>query len=69
MKNRKDRISVLKNFSKQKIMICGIQDPIVSFNDCKTMAYETKSDLEILDGGHMGLIENFNEIVKIVTLS
>ena len=67
MKDRKDRISVLKEFSGEKLMICGINDPVVPYKVSKTLAKETLTSIIKLNGGHMGMIENFNEIVKIVT--
>jgi pimeloyl-ACP methyl ester carboxylesterase len=69
MKNREDRTSVLKNFRGGKMMICGRYDPLIPFELSTTLANETLTPLIKLNGGHMGMIENFNEIVKIVTLS
>jgi pimeloyl-ACP methyl ester carboxylesterase len=65
MKIRKDQTSFLKNFNKVKIMISGIQDPLISSESSKTVALQTNSELIMVSGGHMGMIENFNEIVKI----
>lgn len=66
MKNRKDRTSVLKKFKGEKMMICGINDPVVPYKASKTLALQTLTPMIKLDGGHMGMIENFDEIVKIV---
>lgn len=67
MKNRKDRTFVLKNFSKEKIMICGSKDPIVPYKTAKILALQTLTTVLKLNGGHMGMIENFDKIVKIYT--
>lgn len=67
MKNRKDRTMDLKNFRGEKLMICGINDPIVPFEDAKTLAKETLTKFSTLNGGHMGMVENFDKIVKIIT--
>ncbi|MFT5436886.1 MAG: hypothetical protein ACI840_001537, partial [Ulvibacter sp.] len=32
-----------------------------------TLAKETLTPIIKLNGGHMGMVENFNEIVKIIT--
>ena len=69
MKNRKDRTSVLKDFQGGKMMICGRNDPIIPYKVSTKQAKETSTPITTLNGGHMGIIENFNEIVKIVTLS
>ncbi|GHC45689.1 alpha/beta fold hydrolase [Ulvibacter litoralis] len=67
MKNRKDRTTILKNFSKEKILICGKNDLIVPYETSKTLASHTLSKLIELDGGHMGMVENLKEITKIYT--
>ena len=67
MKNRKDRTSVLKNFQGEKMMICGLYDPIIPYTVSTIQANETFTPIIKLNGGHMGMIENFNEIVEIVT--
>jgi pimeloyl-ACP methyl ester carboxylesterase len=65
MKIRKNRISVLKNFRNVKIMICGIQDPLLALESSKNEALQTNTHLILVSGGHMGMIENFDQIVKI----
>jgi len=65
MKNRKDRSLILKELKTEKIMICGNIDPIIPFEVAKTLALESGTKLKKLAGGHMSLIENFDETVKI----
>jgi pimeloyl-ACP methyl ester carboxylesterase len=67
MKNRKDRTAVLKNFIGGKMMMCGRYDPVVSYEVSTALANETLTPIITLNGGHMGLIENFDEIVNIIT--
>ena len=67
MKNRKDRTSVLKNFSGNKLMICGINDPIIPIYVSTAVASDTLTPIIKLNGGHLGVLENFNEIVQIIT--
>lgn len=66
MKDRKDHIRTLKDFSKPKFMICGIADPILPIQECKKIAESTNSKLFELEGGHMSHLENFNILVKIL---
>jgi len=65
MKTRKDRSLILKEFQKEKIMICGIDDPIIPFEVSKSLSLQTGAILKKVTGGHMSLVENFHEIVKI----
>jgi pimeloyl-ACP methyl ester carboxylesterase len=67
MTNRKDRTSVLKKFQGRKMMICGRNDPLIPYHVSTTLAKETFTPIITLNGGHMGMIENFNELHKIVT--
>lgn len=67
MKARKDRTQVLKIFNKEKIMICGIDDPIINYNEAKILALRTLSQFKKIDGGHMCMIENYNETIKFIT--
>ena len=66
MKNRKDRTIVLKNFSGKKYLICGEIDPIISYKEVKKAALQSNSTLLNVKSGHMSLIENIDEIIKIM---
>ncbi len=66
MKDRKDRTLVLKNFGNKKYIICGKQDPIVPFSVSEKIALDTNSELIVLDGGHMNVIENLKEMINFV---
>ena len=67
MKNRPDRTKVLKNFNRNKIIICGDDDPVVPFSISKEISKVTDSKLITLLGGHMSWIENTEELLKLYT--
>jgi pimeloyl-ACP methyl ester carboxylesterase len=66
MKNRKDCSRILETFQGAKYIICGSSDPVVPLSESKAIAKATKAQLKIVQGGHMILIENYAEFVKIV---
>lgn len=66
MRDRKDRIAVLKQLDRPKMLICGENDPIVPIQHSKKLASTTKTPIEILAGSHMSWLENPLQIVKIV---
>lgn len=66
MKIRKDRTSILKQFGKDKIMICATKDPIVPFSVSEIWAKFCDTELKKVSGGHMSHIENKDEIVKML---
>ena len=68
MRDRKDRTSVLKNFSKKKLIIAGIEDQIVPFSDIQHISEVTNTPLISIDAGHMSWIENKTEMLKIYVL-
>lgn len=66
MRDRKDRSDILQQFKKVKLMICGSDDAIIPIQQSKTAATYCKTPIKVIEGGHMLLTENLNEIVKIV---
>ena len=66
MKDRKDRAGILKNFRGNKILICGIKDTVVPFEDSKRAATYTNATLISVASGHMTLIENVKESMNFV---
>ncbi|TYA60080.1 alpha/beta fold hydrolase [Formosa maritima] len=62
MKIRKDRTKFFKNLPVKKLVIIGIQDPIINPNAIKKQL--KKSDVEIIEfpDGHMSHIENMKEL-------
>ncbi len=66
MKDRTDRTSVLKTYSGKKVMVCGDKDPLIPLSESQNIAKKTKTKLKVVDAGHMILIENWDEFLKIV---
>tara|TARA_R100000306_G_scaffold5273_2_gene7696 strand:+ start:7753 stop:8523 length:771 start_codon:yes stop_codon:yes gene_type:complete len=66
MIDRKDRTDVLANFDKEKVMVCGNEDPIMSISDSKKNSEKTNTQLIQLEGGHMSWLENADEMHKIL---
>lgn len=66
MKHRKNRTQILKNFSQEKFFICGIEDPIIPISTSEKLAKLSKAKLFRVEGGHMSVYENYEEIVKIL---
>ena len=66
MKERKDRTFVLKNYSGKKFMLSGDKDPLISLSEAQNIAKKTKTELKVVDAGHMILIENWDKFHKIV---
>lgn len=66
MKNRPDRVGVLKKFNGQKLLACGDKDTIIPISESKAAASTTNSSLKIVNASHMILIENWSEFVKIM---
>ncbi|EDM45526.1 hydrolase of the alpha/beta superfamily protein [unidentified eubacterium SCB49] len=69
MRDRKDRTSVLANFSKQKLIIAGIDDQLLPINDAKYISKITNTPLKIIDAGHMSWIENKEEMLNSMLLN
>ncbi|PJC08627.1 MAG: alpha/beta hydrolase, partial [Flavobacteriaceae bacterium CG_4_9_14_0_8_um_filter_34_30] len=66
MKIRKDRTTILKNFSKPKYIITGIQDPIMPIVQQKKLAKKCGCSFIKISGGHMSSIENRQEMLNFV---
>ncbi|MEZ4778272.1 MAG: alpha/beta hydrolase, partial [Flavobacteriaceae bacterium] len=64
MRDRKSRTFILKEFSKEKWLICGENDPIIPVTSSKSISKKTNTNLKILLGSHMSWLENEAEIVK-----
>lgn len=67
MRDRPDRTDVFQNFSGEKLIICGDEDPVVPLSISKEIAAATNSTLKVLTGGHMSWIENFEQLLKLCT--
>ena len=67
MRDRKDRTKVLKQFEKQKRLICGSEDTILPYEDSKNITETTHSQLAKVKSGHMSWLTNYDDLVKILT--
>ncbi|WP_271855405.1 alpha/beta fold hydrolase [Patiriisocius marinus] len=66
MRDRQNRVSVLKKFEGNKIIISGILDPMVPINEIIKISEETNSTLYKVDSGHMSWLTNCDEIIKLL---
>ena len=58
MKIRTDKINVLKSFSGRKVLVAGLEDPLVNIQDLKQIATECNCTFITFSGGHLSYIEN-----------
>lgn len=68
MRDRKDRAQILRDFPKEKYILAGKDDPLVSYNSIKTISSNTNTPLKTLHGSHMSWLENREEIIKFLLL-
>ena len=66
MRDRKDRIEMLKFFPKKKYIISAKEDPIIPLDEVKSLSFNCKAKLKIISGGHMSVIENLPNVKKYV---
>ncbi len=68
MKIRKDRTEVAQKLPCPKFLIAGKQDPLIPYAVSQQLAIKANLSLFTLSGGHMGMVENFTEILEILPL-
>lgn len=61
MKNRSSRISILKNYQGNKLIVSGKEDPIISIKTSEKESKLTNSEILQLKGGHMSYLEDYSE--------
>jgi len=66
MKIRKDRTGLLRKLPIPKTIIAGTKDPVMVYDDLKTVATNCHCKLISLKGGHMSTIENKDEMLNIM---
>jgi pimeloyl-ACP methyl ester carboxylesterase len=66
MKDRHDLSNMLKDYTGNKLIICGTKDSVVPFEDSERAASYTNSKLISMPSGHMTLYENVNDLNEIV---
>lgn len=64
MKIRKDHTETLLKFKGDKIIFTGKKDPVLSYPQSLNESKLCKTNLVILDGGHMSHIENKEDLIK-----
>jgi len=66
LKERKDTTEIFKNYTGTKRMIAGKLDPIVPLSESKQIATHCNSALFLLEGGHMSVNENKDDLLKLL---
>ncbi|SHF79537.1 Pimeloyl-ACP methyl ester carboxylesterase [Salegentibacter echinorum] len=66
MKVRKDHLELFANFEHQKIIVAGINDPIVDYNTIKLISKRCGSEFKSLPDGHLSFLENKKELLEIL---
>ena len=66
MRNRKDRLQILSNFSGPKLMIAGTQDGAVKIDDSRAHKSSVSDYYELEGVGHLGMIEQKEECIEIL---
>lgn len=66
MKIRTNKINVLRQLTSHKIMISGIDDPLLPIIFAKNAAILSKCPIITVDGGHLSYIESYSNVREIV---
>ncbi|MCX2838744.1 alpha/beta hydrolase [Salinimicrobium sp. MT39] len=65
MKIRSEKIEVLKNYSGQKIIVAGSEDPLVNISELRNLAEGCGCKFFQFSGGHLSYIENREQFRKL----
>ena len=68
MKVRTNKSNVLESFKGKKLIIAGISDPVINFNDSEKEAEKTNSEFIALEGGHMSYLEASEDVCDYIRL-
>ena len=63
LRDRKERIDVLKKMNSKCLIILGALDKLIDIDTTKAVAQATRTKVEILPGGHMSYIEHPNRLL------
>lgn len=66
MKNRMDYSEILKNFSGQKIIAAGEQDPMIEISQIEQISTLCNCEFYIMKNGHNSYIEDMNSLRTIM---
>lgn len=69
MRERKDRTQFLNEFTKPKFLLLAKNDPIIPCEETRIMAEHVGVSVKTISGGHMSMIENFEETVQFLKMS
>lgn len=58
LRDRKERVNVLKKMNDKSLIILGALDGVIDVNTTKAVAHATRTKVEVLPGGHMSYIEH-----------
>jgi pimeloyl-ACP methyl ester carboxylesterase len=64
LRDRKERINVLKKMNSKCLIILGALDKLIDVDTTKAVAQATQTKVEILPGGHMSHIEHPNRLLN-----
>lgn len=67
IRDRPNRVEVLKNLKADKYIISGEADALLSSQDLKAQAEETGSQYVLLKGGHMSVIEASEAVLQAIS--
>jgi pimeloyl-ACP methyl ester carboxylesterase len=67
MKARPNREFLLQNTTFEKLLILGKKDPILNYIETSNQVENSNTELITLPDGHMSHIENFDELLEILT--
>jgi pimeloyl-ACP methyl ester carboxylesterase len=68
MRDRTDKMAMLKNFEGEKYILSGRLDNITPHNEIVAISKETETTLHTIESGHMSWLTNWNDIINIVNL-
>lgn len=69
MRDRKDRTEILKEFAKPKYLLLAKDDPIIPCEETRILAENADVTVKVISGGHMSMIENFEETEEFLKMS
>lgn len=68
MRDRKDRTEVLRNFPKPKFLLLAENDPIIPCEETRRTAENAGVIVRTISGGHMSMIENYEETIEFLRM-
>lgn len=66
MRDRKDRLEVLRNFSGPKLLIAGMEDGAVKIDASRAQKRAFSQYVELQGVGHMGMVERKEETLELI---